>query len=210
MLHAAIRLERRTNFGDPHTDEQQNRISFLAHFAELDSALEQWDSLVERANTAPASVWGWFAQATSDRGFTEPPFAVGPLIDRLAALTVERARQRQLEKPHQLQFQRFTDRSIDGTHHSVYVEGQNVLGLADEPITGAEEQIEAAEQRIQVLFDDAQASVQAEQVASAMSALLAAKQLLLDRLALHASAEAVTFAEGCPVCQTQPGADASD
>ena len=207
MLRAAITLNRRTNFGDPPTDEQQNRSSFLAHVPELDSPLQEWDTLIEEAKTAPGSLWEWLQQATSGRGFTEPPFALGRLIDRLATLTVQRARQGQLDTPHQLQFQRFTDRTIDGTQHTVYVEGQNVLGLPDEPTANTQHQIEASEQRIQALFDDAQVSAEAQQVASAINALHAAEQPILERLTLHASAEQIAYAAGCPVCQAPPGAD---
>lgn len=208
MLRAAITLQRHTNFGDPHTDEQHNRASFLAHFPDLDSLLQEWDELIEAAKTAPGSLWEYLQQATSDRGLTEPPFALGRLVDRLATLTLQRARQGQLDTRHELQFQRFTDRTIDGTQRTVYVEGQNVLALPDEPTPGVQEQIEAAEQRIQALFDDAQASAQAQFLASAISALHAAEQPILDRLATHASGEEMTYAAGCPVCQAQPGADA--
>ena len=201
MLRVAIELESRSDFGDLQDDDQHNRTSFLAHFAELDTALEEWDTMVERVQAAPGSVWGWFAQATSERGFTEPPFAVGPLIDRLATLTVERARHGRLDTPHRLYLQHFKNRSTRGEHVSVCVEGQNVAQLPAEPAATPQRQIEAAGQRVQALFDDAQSCKQAEELASARDALLVVKRPLLDRLALHASVEAVAFAASCPFCQ---------
>jgi hypothetical protein len=193
MLRVAIELESRSDFGDPRDGDQHNRTAFLAHFAELGTALEEWDTMVERVQAAPGSVWGWFAQATSERGFTEPPFAIGPLIDRLATLTVKRARHGQLDTPHRLYVQHFENRSTRGVHVSLYVEGQNVAQLPAEPAATPQRQIEAARQRVQALFDDAQSCRQAEEVANARDALLVVKQPLLDRLALHASVEAVAF-----------------
>lgn len=201
IVRVAIELESRSDFGDPQDGDQHNRTSFLAHFAELDSALEEWDTMVERVQAAPGSVWGWFAQATSERGFTEPPFAVGPLIDRLATLTVERARRGRLDTPHRLYLQHFENRSARGEHVSLYVEGQHVAQLPAEPAATPQGQLEAAGQRVQALFDDAQSCKQAEEVANARDALQVLKQPLLDRLALHASVDAVAFAASCPVCQ---------
>jgi hypothetical protein len=202
MLRVAIELESHSDFGDLQDGDRRNRTSFLAHFPELGTALDEWDTIVERAQGAPGSVWGWFAQATSERGFTEPPFALGPLIDRLATLTVERARHGRLDTPHRLYLQRFDNGSTGGAHVSLYVEGQNVARLIAEPSTTPERQIEAAGQRVQALFDDAQSCEQAEEIASARDALLAAKQPLLARLALHASVDAIEFATSCPFCES--------
>jgi hypothetical protein len=199
-LRVAIELDRRSDFADQRDGAQANRGSFLAHFPELERALEEWDSIVDRAQAAPGSVWGWFAQATNERGFSEPPFAVGRLIDRLATLTVERARHGRLDKPHRLALQHFGNRSTCGDYVSMYVEGENVAQLPAESGTNPQRQITTAERRVQALFDDAQSCKQAEEVASATAALRAIKQPLLDRLAHHASADAVVFAASCPLC----------
>jgi hypothetical protein len=210
LLRVAIDLEGRADYGDPQGGQQHNRTSFLAHFAELGSALEEWEAIVERVQSAPGSVWGWFEQATSERGFTEPPFAVGPLIDRLAMLTVERARYGRLDTPHRLYLQHFESRSTRGRYVSVYVEGQNIAQLPAEPAATVLSRIDAVGHPVQALFDDAQSCRQAEEVASARDSLLAVKQPLLDLLALHASVEEVAFAVGCPFCQRQLEQDAEE
>jgi hypothetical protein len=200
-LRMAIELERRSDFGDLSDDDRPNRASFLAHFAGLDTALDEWDALVEREQAAPGSVWGWLAQATGERGFTEPPFALGQLIDRLATLTVERARRGSLRKSHRLDVQAFETRSTQGEHLSLHVEGQHVAQLPVDSAATAEEQVEVVGRRIQALFDDAQRCEEAQEVARARKRLLLIKQPLLERLALHASVEPLAFAAGCPICQ---------
>jgi hypothetical protein len=202
-LRVVIELESRADYGDPPSGDQRNHASFLAHFTELGSALEEWDSAVERAQVAPGSVWAWFAQATTERGFTEPPFAIGPLIDRLATLTVERARQGRLHASHRLYLQHFERASTRGLQASVYVEGQSVAQLPAEWSAPLERQIEAAGQRVQALFDDAQSCEAAVEIASSRDALLELKQPLLDRLALLASVEAFAFTESCPICESR-------
>jgi hypothetical protein len=201
MLRVAVELVSRSDFADLRDGDQANRASLRAHFAELGTALQEWDTVVARVQAAPGAVWEWFAQAASERGFSEPPFAVGPLIDRLATLTVERARQGRLARPHRLDLQHFANRSARREHVTLYVEGQNVAELHAESAANPQLEIAAAGQRVQALFDDAQSSEQAEAVASARDALLLIKQPLLDRLALHGSVDAVAFATGCPICQ---------
>jgi hypothetical protein len=201
MLRVAIEREDRADFGEARGVDRSNRASFLTHFADLDAPLEEWDAVAERAQAAPGSVWRWLTQATSERGFTEPPFAVGPLIDRLATLTVERARRGRLHKPHLLDLEYVESRSVYGTHVDVYVDGQNVAELPATSVASTQGQLEAIGQRIQELFDDAQSCEQAKEVASATDALLMLKRPLLDRLALHASTDAVAFDASCQACQ---------
>lgn len=201
LLRVAVELESRADYGDTPSGDQRNRTSFLAHFAELESALAEWDAAVERVQAASATVWGWFEHATSARGLTEPPFALGPLIDRLGTLTVERARHRRLDTPHRLYLQRFEGKSTG--HVSVYVDGQNIAQLpAGSPAT-VQRRADAIGQCVQTLFDDAQTCGQAAELVSARDSLLSLKQPLLDGLALHASLEAVAFAASCPFCQRQ-------
>jgi hypothetical protein len=201
LLRVAIDLEGPADLGGPRAGRLQARESFVAHFAELGAALEEWDAIVERVQAAPGSVWDWFGQVTSERGFTEPPFAIGPLIDLLSMLTVKRARYGRLETPDRLQIQSFESTSTQGTHANVYVEGQNIAQLPAEPAETVPARVAAVAQRVQELFDDAQASAEAEEVVSARDELLAAKQPLLDLLALHASADEIVSATGCPRCR---------
>jgi hypothetical protein len=201
VLRAAIERESFSHFADPQDGEQAGRAAFLAHFAELDAALREWDTVVARVQAGSASVWDWFARATSERGFTEPPFALGPLIDRLATLTLQRAPHGRPGGAHRLEVQHFVNRSLRGDRVSLYVEGQNVAELPAASAANPQTGIAAAGQRVQALFEDGQSSRQADELASARDALLALKQPLLDRLALHASLEGVAFATSCPICQ---------
>jgi hypothetical protein len=203
LLRVAIQLESRCDYGD-EPGEDRRRLSFLAHFGELHEPLEQWNVAVERVEAAPGALWGWLARTTIDRGFSEPPFAVGGMIDRLAILTAARARQGQLETPHRLFLEHFKDRLGGGEGVSLYVEGQNVARLPSDPAATLDERIGDAEQLIQTLFDDAQRTEETGEIVRAQDALLDLKQPLLDRLALHAAVDLILFAPDCPVCGEQP------
>lgn len=207
LLRVAIQLDSRCEYGDGPGGSQQNRSAFLAHFHDLRAPLAEWNARVEEVEAAPGALWGWLARATTERGIAEPPFSVGALIDRLAILTSERARQERLDVPHRLYFERFRDRSAEGERVSVYVEGQNAVWLASDPPETLEERIEGAESAIQALFDDAQRSEAAQEVVGARDALLDLKQPLLDRLAEQASHDVILIAADCPVCGAPPAPD---
>jgi hypothetical protein len=202
LLRITIELESPTDYGDPPDTGSgvrgdRNRAAFLAHFAELKRPLRRWDDTVESVLSAPGALWEWFARSTGRRGISEPPYAVGPLIDRLAILTIERARHGRLGVPHTLYIQRFADRSDGEVLVSLYVEGQNVARLPGEQVPGAEHVIQA-------LFDEAQKCRQAGEIVEARDSLLAIKQPLLDVLAVHASLDEIAFAADCPICQAAP------
>jgi hypothetical protein len=200
-LRAAVELESRCDFADPPNGRQHNRESFLAHFSELEDALGEWDAEVERVRAAPGALWDWYARAAVERDINEPPFAVGPLIDRLATWTVERARHGQLSTPHELYMQHFKD-AFDGEEYvSVYVEGQKVAKLPGEPRADAQRRIDAVDGLIQRLFDDAQSCEEAREIDQARDSLLDLKHELLDRLALYAMFTPALFAADCPLCQ---------
>jgi hypothetical protein len=203
LLRVAIQLESRCDYGDEPGDDQRRR-SFLAHFGELQAPLEEWNAAVARVEAAPGALWGWLARSTIERGFSEPPFAVGGLIDRLAILTGARARQGRLETPHRLFLEHFRDRLGGGEGVSLYVEGQNVARLPSDPAGTLDERIAAAEELIQTLFDDAQRCGETGEIVQAQDALLDLKQPLLDRLALHAAVDLILFAPDCPVCSERP------
>jgi hypothetical protein len=82
----------------------------------------------------------------------------------------------------------------------MYVEGQNVARLPNEPAQTLDGRIREAEETIQALFDDAQRSAEAEEIVGAQDALIDLKQPLLDRLALHAAIDVILFAPDCPIC----------
>jgi hypothetical protein len=205
VLRMAIELEGPCDFGDEPGAEPEKREQFLAHFGELEAQLEDWDARVERVRAAPAALWNWFARSASRRGVTEPPFALGPLIDRLAIVTAERSRKGELTIPRALTLEHFRDRIAGGECLSLYLEGQNVSQLPAEPQATAQERIEAASQLVQTLFDDAQASSQAHEIVDAHEALLDLKQPLLDRLAVHASVDVIMLAPECPQCRRMLG-----
>ena len=200
LVRVAIDLEASCDYGDRPHGHQPNRTSFLAHFEELESPLAQWDAEVERVQAAPGALWGWFERRVSKRGISEPPFAIGPLIDRLAILTAERARHGRLDTPHRLYLQHFTDRSRGGEQVSMYVEGQNVAQVPLEPQVSLQRRLDAVGELVQALFDDAQRSDEAGEIVEARDSLLELKQPLLDRLTLHGSLDAIYFADDCPVC----------
>ncbi|HYM54669.1 MAG TPA: hypothetical protein VES97_04860 [Solirubrobacteraceae bacterium] len=203
VVRAAIELESPCDFADPPNGGQDNRRAFLAHFGELEDALVEWDAEVERARSAPGALWEWYARAAAERGITEPPFAVGSLIDRLATWTVERARNGQLNSPHDLYLQHFKDAFEGEEYVSVYAEGQKVARLPGEPRADVRRRTVAANRLIQTLFDDAQACEAAQEIGRARDSLLDLKHELLDRLALHGTATPVVFAPGCPCCRRQ-------
>jgi hypothetical protein len=199
LLRVAVQLESRCEYGDSPGDGER-RGSFLAHFGELREPLEQWNAGIARVEAAPGALWGWLARTTIDRGVSEPPFAIGALIDRLAILTASRARQGLLETPHRLFLEHFKDRLGGGEGVSIYVEGQNVARLPNDPQKTLEARITGAEEMIQGLFDDAQKCAEAEEIVAAQDALIDLKQPLLDRLALHAAIDVILFAPDCPIC----------
>jgi hypothetical protein len=202
VLRAAIELESHCDFADAQSGAAHNRESFLAHYSDLEEPLEEWDDEVERVRAAPGALWDWYASAAVERGISEPCFAVGPLIDRLATWTVERARHGQLSSQHELYLQHFKDAFEGEEFVSVYVEGQKVAKLAGEPQRDVQRRIEAVDGLIQSLFDDAQICEQAREIGHARDSLLDLKHELLDRLALHAKFTPVLFAADCPSCQT--------
>jgi len=216
LLRVAIELESSCDFGERADSgsgggssdgsaggagDSQNRAAFFAHFRELETALQEWDECVERLRAAPGSLWRWLARSTASRCLSEPQYSVGALIDRLAILTIERARHGRLTTRHKLYVQCFIDRSGKAELMSLYVEGQNVARVPAEPEATVAQRTDHAAELIQRLFDDAQTSSEAAEIASARDALLEIKQPLLDRLTLAASVDAISFSPACPRCQ---------
>lgn len=202
-LRTAVELEGRCDFADPPNDSSRDGQIFLAHFGALETLLDQWDDRVERMRAAPDALWGWFAREVVEHGIAEPPFAVGPLVDRLAVWTIDRSRRGQLRTPHQLGLQVFDD-AIGGIKHTrLYLGGEKVATLPGEPPADLQSRIDAASGLIRTLFDDAQTCSEAREIEDARDALLELKQQLLDSLELHAAATPIARAEDCPCCRTQ-------
>lgn len=201
LLRMAVELEAPCEFGDPPGTGERQREAFVAHFGELEAPLQEWNEQVELVRSAPAALWSWFERTAQKRGVTEPPFALGALIDRLAILTAERSRHGELGVARPLQIERFRDRVSGLERLSLHMEGQNVARLPSEPAATIEHRAAEAEALLQKLFDDAQRSGQANEIGTSRDALLDMKQPLLERLAIHASVDAIAFAPQCPVCR---------
>lgn len=196
----AVDLEGRADYHEPPGAGTPHRDCFLAHFPELERPLREWDQAVERVQAAPAALWAALERAAVRHGITEPPFALGPLVDRLAILTVERARSEQLQTHHELGLEHFRDRAGVGAQLSVYLEGQHVARLPAASEAAGLGQL----REIQTMFDDAQRSKEAAEITSARDAMLDLKQPLLELLASSAAADEIAFVEQCPVCRPAP------
>lgn len=207
LLRMAVELEDTCEFGDLAGSERPRRAAFLAHFPELNAPIADWNEAVESMRSAPAALWGWYAGAAAKRGFQEPPFALGPLVDRLAILTAARSRNGELAVPRALSIESFRDRVGGLDYVGVVIDGQNVARI---PSSGGDEEAEAAGPRevIQKLFDDAQRTSEAAAVGRARDSLLDLRQPLLEELAVQASIDAIVWTSRCPICAAAPVDDA--
>lgn len=200
MLRMAVDLEDACEFADAPGRERPRRVSFLAHFPDMEAPITEWNACVERVRSAPAELWTWFEHAARMRGITEPPYALGALIDRLAILTAERSRSGELGVPHELRVEHFRDRVGGIECVSLFVDGQNIARLPCAASDGVEPDVPAAVAVVQSLFDEAQSTTEALEVGRVRDALLDLKQPLLDGLAAHASADSLALTPACPVC----------
>ncbi len=200
LLRMAVELEDACEFGDVPGRERPRRESFLAHFPELAAPLAEWNACVERVRSGPSELWTWFEQAARERGISEPPYALGALIDRLAILTAERSRNGELALAHELRVEHFRDRVGGIECVSLFMDGQNIARLPCAARDGLEPDVTASVALVQSLYDDAQATPEALEVGRARDALLDLKQPLLEELAAHASADSLAFTSRCPTC----------
>jgi len=200
LVRSNVELESPCDFAERPVSPGRNRAAFMAHFGELEATLEAYDERVARVQAAPGSLWESLARSAAARGVGEPPFAVGPLVDRLAVLTVQRARRGQLEIPHELSLTRFTDTREGLAQVSIYMAGQRVASVACAVGEDPEALADSAQAALQGLFDEAQHSEQAREIDDARDALVALKQHLLGLLAERAAADAIAPADACPVC----------
>jgi hypothetical protein len=200
LLRTAVALESRCDYDEPPTGHQPNRQALLAHFPELRASLEEWDTAVERERMAPSALWEWFAIEAAERRIAEPSFAVGSLIDHLAILTLQRARNWQLDIPYDLSLKQFRDRIGGKEYVSIHVEGQRVARLPTQSHTDDQQRIQAVGRLMQRLFDDAQASKEARAVVEARDSLLLLKEELLDQLHPRSADTPTLLANRCPFC----------
>jgi hypothetical protein len=200
LLRMAVELEDACEFGDLPGRERPRHDSFLAHFPELAEPIAEWNACVERVRSAPAELWTWLETAARLRGITEPPYALGTLIDRLAVLTAERSRNGELALAHELRVESFRDRVGGIECVSLLMDGQTIARLPCAARDGMEPDVPASVTLVQSLYDEARTTREAIEVGGVRDALLDIKQPLLDELAAHASADSLAFTSGCPVC----------
>jgi hypothetical protein len=200
LLRTAVELESCCDYDEPSTGHQLNRLAFTAHFPELRASLEEWDAAVERARIAPGALWAWFEKAAAQRSITEPSFAVGSLIDRLAILTLQRARSWQLDIPYELGVSQFRDRFGGREYVSIHLAGQRVARLPTQPHTDDQQRIQAVGRLMQGFFDEAQSSKEARAVVDARDSLLLLKEDLLNHLRPQSADTPILLADGCPFC----------
>jgi hypothetical protein len=205
LLRAGIELEDHCDYGDPPDGGEPSRRAVQAHFGDLAAALDEWDHEVERGRFAPVALWRWVADCAHELGITEPPFLVGSLIDLVAIRTADRSRQWQLQVPHELHFEHFSDRIGGVSQLSLYLEGQMVARLPDEPAKDADRALKTACALIQALFDEAQTCAPAGEIGDARDSLLARKEHLLDRVEADAVMMGIRFADDCPFCVQEAG-----
>ena len=183
LLRTAIDLESRCDFGESPTGPRTNRAAFLAHFPDLEPELELWDAAVNRVKVATRDLWAWLDDACADRGVREPEFAVGAVIDRLALLVLQRARNWELQSPHKLTFERFAG-SQPADPATLYMGGRLVVQVPSLPADAADERVAFAAKLLQQLHDDLAQSQQASEVLNARDLLLLAQESLRERLAI--------------------------
>ncbi len=200
-LRTAVDLEMPLGFTDSAMGAELERCALLAHFGELAEPIAEWDGALERMSAAPAALWEWLGAAVAERGVTEPPVALGSLIDRLAFITLERSRRGLLRVPHALYLQELPSRLRGEDVISLYVEGQQVATVSAKRTAETKLQLGALGRIIQELFDDAAASDQARALDEARDSLLMLKQRLLSALRDCGPASPLRLAPACPVCQ---------
>jgi hypothetical protein len=204
LVRSTVELECMCDYAERPEHPGRNRAVFMAHFAELEATLDAFDERVERVRAAPAALWERLDSAAQERGIREPPFALGPLIDRMAVVTLARARRGQLRTPHQLSLERFVDRRESGSSVSLSMERQRVASLVCSPGEDPDDLADTAQRALQELFDEAQHSAQAREIDDARDSLLAIKSHLLGLLAQRAATDTIAPAASCPVCGCVP------
>jgi hypothetical protein len=204
-LRSAVQLEMRRDQADPVLGGEAARHALLAHFPELAEPVAEWDGTIERLSSAPAALWQWLSDAILERGMTEPPVAIGSLVDRLAFITLERARRGLLRAPHPLYLKQLPSRIMREEVVVLYLDGQRVAALAAR-LPETERELDALGLSMQEVFDEAQRCDQAVELDAARDALLLLKQRLLAIIDGCAASDRVGFSPACPACRLSASA----
>jgi hypothetical protein len=200
LLRAELALEARLRDGEPQPDEELLQRAVRAHLGELGAALGEWEARLERARLAPAGLWSWLGEQAATLGVSEPPFLLGPLVDTLAMLIVERARGWELDLGYELALHRLDDRFDGERHASLYLGDRMLARVALAEGAAGEAAVLDAERRLQELFDLARVSGPAREISDSRDSLLALKQHLLGGLKHDARRSTLRFTSACPIC----------
>jgi hypothetical protein len=205
FLRANVELEGRCSFSKPPNDSEAER-SLRAHYPDSYALLRQWNKRLERDRAAPERLWKWLAQTAARQGIAEPPFSIGPLIDRLAVMTVEKALDGALGVPQHLGFER-SAASAGGVRMAVvYLEREPLARIRAEDGSLDLDEVERVEATIRSLFDEARGSEEAREIGRAHDSLLDLKRDLLEHLAADAAVDPIPVNAGCPVCRRRRAA----
>jgi hypothetical protein len=198
ILKCAIELESPCDFAGAPGGRELNEGIFFGHFGEWRGLLSEWDELQVSTRLAPERLWARIEHGCAQWRLTEPPVALGTVIDRFAILTLARARAWQLETPCELSLQPARDRIRGADQVSLYMERERVASIAG-PLPEGERRLEGIAQVLQGLFDEVQHAPEAHAVSATRDRLLDLKHELLSRVGalLPEAAEPVP---GCPLC----------
>jgi hypothetical protein len=204
ILRCALELEAPCDLAAAPGGRALNESIFFAHFEEWADLLREWDELQLRSRSAPGELWARAARACEQWRLAEPPLALGAVVDKLAILTLQRAREWQLDTPRELAAQLVTDRVGGRDQLTLYLERERVARAAGDPAQ-AEEALNATARALQAIFDELQRSPEARTISATRDGLLELKHELLSRIgALRL--DAASFAAECPLCAAGPGA----
>jgi hypothetical protein len=202
ILRCALELEAPCDFAAAPGGRDLNESVFFAHFSEWSELLREWNELNLRSRHAPDRLWGRVALECERRHLTEPPVALGGVIDKLAILTCKRAREWQLEAPHALALNLVGDRIGGVDHLALYLERERISSLAGPP-EEAQRSLEGTARVLQAIFEEIQRSPEARAISAARDSMLELKHDLISRLAA-AAPDALILAAGCPMCAATP------
>lgn len=197
ILLCALELEAPCDFAAAPGGRALNERIFFAHFESWRELLREWDELQIRSRGAPGRLWAAAAGACERHGLQEPPVALGSVTDKLAILTLARARDWQLDTPHELSMQLVEDRISGVEYLTLYLERERIASL---PGARSADSLQAIARSLQATFNELQGTAEAHAISATRDSLLELKHELLSRGA-SLRAEAAAPAADCPLCE---------
>lgn len=203
ILRCALELETPCDFAAAPGGRALNEEIFFSHFEQWRGLRAEWDELLMRNRAAPDRLWGRVAEGCARWRLEEPPVALGNAIDKLAMLTMRRAREWQLDAPSQLSLQIVSDRVGGLDRLTLYLERERVAA-APATLGEAEQMLVKIGEILQAIFDEVQQSPEARAISAARDSLIDLKHELLARLGEPDAA--LVPVPGCPLCDARRGA----